>query len=114
MDRIAPGPVRNLRVRPASGSGFNKLSVTWTAPAQDASNPCTVDSYNVEYTFLRSGQCPGAANQQTKTLTTSRLRMPLSGLEPYSTYNVKVTPSNSPGNGTAVERNVTTRQTGAI
>ncbi len=93
QDSIAPGAVTNLAATPGSSNGSVDLS--WTAPADDASNPASgpVDHYKVIYSQSALTNCSSgteATNPPTPATPGTTQTMTISGLTPGQLYNLSI------------------------
>ncbi len=81
-------PIQDLSVTPLSSSA---IILRFTAPVPNTCAPTTT-GYIVEYQLVNIGQCQDIADPVTfYHNTTQDLTVTLTGLEPYSTYEVFVT-----------------------
>ena len=105
---IDPGPVNSLMAISPSPSSF---LITWD---QSSANNCPEDGYYCRYTLVNRDQCEPVDEDWTDSPATSDLRTGLSGLQPYSTYNVSVSAYNSAGEGVETYIIRTTNITGNL
>ncbi|XP_035661274.1 uncharacterized protein LOC118405716 [Branchiostoma floridae] len=98
-----PGPVSNLTTEPISS---DSVQITWSAPVNKNGR---ILAHLMTYRLLSDSQCPGTeeVTANSKTLP-SRTTHALSGLQPYSTYEISLRARTLVGPGPEVFATVTT------